>query len=100
MSIVCPDLKVGGGGVLWENASLFLLILYHCLNGWGGPVTRNKSTWIFCPHAAFVVLGERGPPCLQDSLGPRVVVDGHAPVVGGRAGACQRPTASGVSIGP
>lgn len=62
MSIVCPDLKVGGGGVLWENASLFLLILYHCLNGWGGPVTRNKSTWIFCPHAAFVVLGERGAP--------------------------------------
>lgn len=43
--------------------------------------------------------GGNEAPCLQDSLGPRVVVDGHAPVVGGRAGGSQRLTASGVSIG-
>lgn len=43
--------------------------------------------------------GGNWAPWLLDSLGPQVVVDGHAPVVGGRAGGCQRPMTSVVSIG-
>lgn len=63
-------------------------------------MTRNKRTWIFCPTCSLCLFGGNWAPCLLDSLGPQVMVDGHAPVVGGRAGGCQRPMACGVSIGP
>ena len=32
---------------------LSLLILYHCLNGCGGTVTRNKRPWIFGPTCSL-----------------------------------------------
>lgn len=78
---------------------LSLLILYHCLNGCGGTVTRNKRPWIFGPTCSLCLYVGNWAPWLLDSLGPQVVVDGHAPVVGGRAGGYQRPLTSVVSIG-
>lgn len=62
-------------------------------------MTRNKRPWIFGPTCGLCLYVGNWAPWLLDSLGPQVVVDGHAPVVGGRAGGYQRPLTSVVSIG-
>lgn len=53
---------------------LSLLILYHCLNGCGGTVTRNKRPWIFGPTCSLCLYVGNWAPWLLDSLGPQVAV--------------------------